>query len=283
MEIQIIELNRKNINSFLDMAFSEVVERTGHRDTVTLAAMINSEGIRMRAGIMQYRILEKAVEITWLYVLPEFRRSKVASTLIRYLLKAAASRTVNLIRAFLLDENMADVSAKEMAAFFRENGFLEQENVPGPFCISAGEFLLAEQSADEAKMEKAYSMVTPFEECTPDLIMQAMDELRIKNTSEITTADKKNSYISESNGKYHGVLWSYYHGRTLTIGGICAKDMSTEERLFTAFLYGINRNVRYGDRIMISSDELMDELMKINLPEIGKKTGILLTQKLPTG
>ncbi len=283
MEIQIIELNRKNINSFLDMAFSEVVERTGHRDTVTLAAMTSSEGIRMRAGIMQYRILEKAVEITWLYVLPEFRRSKVASTLIRYLLKAAASRTGNLIRVFLLDENMADVSAKEMAGFFRENGFLEQENVPGPFCISAGEFLLAEQSADEAKMEKAYSMVTPFEECTPDLIMQAMDELRIKNTSEITTADKKNSYISESNGKYHGVLWSYYHGRTLTIGGICAKDMRTEKRLFTAFLYGIKRNVRYGDRIMINSDELMDELMKITLPEIGKTTGILLTQKLPTG
>ncbi len=283
MEIQIIELNRKNINSFMDMAFSEVVERTGHRDTVTLAAMTSSEGIRMRAGIMQYRILEKAVEITWLYVLPEFRRSKVASTLIRYLLKAAASRTGNLIRAFLLDENMADVSAKEMAGFFRENGFLEQENVPGPFCISAGEFLLAEQSADEARMEKAYSMVTPFEECTPDLIMQAVDELRIKNTSEITTADKKNSYISESNGKFHGALWSYYHGRTLTMGGIRAKDMSTEERLFTAFLYGIKRNVRYGDRIMISSDELMDELMKITLPEIGKTTGILLTQKLPTG
>jgi ribosomal protein S18 acetylase RimI-like enzyme len=283
MELHFIELNRRNINSFLDMAYSDVIERTGQRDTFTVAAMTSSGDLRMRAGIMQYRILGKAVEITWLYVLPEFRRSRVASELIRYLLKDAMTRGSNLIKAFLLSETMADVSAKEMAAFFLENGFQKQEDVPGPFCINAGELLLVEENTDEVKMEKAYSMVTPFEECTPDLIMQAIEELKMRNAPGIVHADKKNSYISESNGKYHGVLWSYYYGKTLTLGGICARDMSTEERLFTAFLYGIKRNVRFGDRIMINSDELTDELMEISLPELRRKSGILLTQKLPTG
>ncbi len=211
MNIKFEKINKKQVYQYAELAPLDILNKAQFDDTTTVITQVKEEGEWTPAGMMQYSIAGDEIELTWIYVHFQYRKRGVGSALIEQLSDIPESSDLP-IKANLYDHMMAEMPINEVRRFLEKCGFGETDPKEGMYWLT-GKYVfrnLPGLSDDEATSIK--KNVIPFGKCTPDMLMKAAVDLKIKDKNSILVADKNMSMLLESSKGYEGILQAEKRG-----------------------------------------------------------------------
>ena len=305
MKIKIEIINKKQIYHYSELAPIDILENAHSDKTVTAIAHVSENGdennntenkvtpnpnssqvtnanakdIWTPAGMMQYTVSDDSLELNWIYVYYQFRNMGVGGELIKLLSDIPESSKFH-IKVRLYEHLMDEMPISEVCSFLKKRGLNEGEHEEEMYYLT-GKYIFRNLSGlsenEAASLKKSIEI---FSRCTPDMLIKAAEELKIKDKNSVLVADKNISLLLQSSKGHEGILIAEKRGDIISVKEIIATSDTAKEKLLKAFFYSLIKRIKYTDMVLISELTVDDDVISEIFPDLKKEKSFFLEKGL---
>lgn len=268
MKIRIERTGIKQINKYAELAPAEVLERAGRDKYGTAVALAGADGSEQAAGLMQYEIEKNKAKLLWIYVYREFRRQGIGRELVEYMKREAEKAGALLCEIQFSDYMAEDIEPDEEAAFFEKNGFTKVKESEGIFCLTGKDIIAGRNGHFLEAAGSVIRDVVPFSRCTPNILVEKAEKLKLQSREDILVADRNLSFFYETTKGVLGLVQCERTGGDIRLKNLVATDEDIMKKMLGIFFEIVYRKMRVKDKVLLPENDKAQSIIKGMFPGI---------------